>query len=213
MFAAELRPAIRSAPGTLRLALPFLDQVQGLLRRRELPALLAEADPAIRSLARLEPPLARVLELVTPVTECLRRNAYPVLTAKIEDPPHTTGDPLYRELIHSQPGQAGVAQNFDGNGPAIRYHAGFGNRTVSTSLPGLGEPIVGLTSEPILGSRPRFRNQLPPFRPQVPCVSQEPPNLTAETGPAPAQGTASRPALRRELRELSDLLERKEARR
>jgi phospholipid/cholesterol/gamma-HCH transport system substrate-binding protein len=206
-FAAELRPSIRAAPESLRLALPFLDQAQALLRRRELPALLAQADPAIRSLARLEPPLARLLRLVTPVTECLHRNAYPVLTSRIEDPPHTTGDPLYRELVHGLPGLAGVAQNFDGNGQTVRYHAGIGERTVSLTRPG-GDEIVGLTPEPILGSRPMFRDQLPPFRPDVPCTTQDPPNLRAETAPPPAQSRVSRAALRRGLRRSAEAFQR-----
>jgi len=210
VFAAELRPSIRAAPETLRLALPLLDQALALLAPAELPALLAQADPAVRSLARLEGPLAQTLGLVTPVTECLRINGVPTLKTPIEDPPHSTGEPVYRDLLHALPGQAGVAQNFDGNGPAVRYHAGLGDRTVTTSLPG-SEPIFGLTSEPILGSRPRFTNQLPPFRPDVPCISQQPPDLRAETGPAPEQREVSvdKVQLDKGLRRLARLLERR----
>ena len=51
------------------------------------------------------------------------------------------------------------------------------------NVPGLGEPLVGLSSEPLLGSRPRYTATLPPFRPDVQCISQQPPNLAAETGP------------------------------
>ena len=191
VFAAELRPSIREAPETLRLALPLLDQLLALLGPAELPALLAQADPAVRALAKLEGPLADTLELVTPVTECLRVNGVPTLKTPIEDPPHSTGEPAYRDLLHALPGQAGLAQNFDGNGPAVRFHAGVGDRTATTSLPGLSETVYSLIDEPIIGSRPRFTDQLPPFRPDVPCISQDPPNLAAETGPAPPQGTAN----------------------
>jgi virulence factor Mce-like protein len=212
-FAAELRPSIRAAPETLTLALPVLDQALALLSPPELPALLAQADPAVRSLARLEGPLAQTLRLVTPVTECLRLNGVPTLKTPIEDPPHSTGEPVYRDLLHAVPGQAGVAQNFDGNGPSVRYHAGVGDRTVTTSLPGT-EQFIGLTSEPILGSRPRFTNQLPPFRPDVPCTSQEPPNLAAETGPAPEQGRAKIDyrKLNAGLRRFARVLERRDGR-
>jgi virulence factor Mce-like protein len=211
VFAAELRPSIRAAPETLRLALPLLDQALALLGPPELPALLAEADPAVRSLARLEGPLAKTLALVTPVTECLRINGVPTLKTPIDDPPHSTGEPVYRDLLHALPGQAGIAQNFDGNGPAVRFHAGFGDRTVTTSLPGVTETIYALAAEPIIGSRPRFTDQLPPFRPDVPCVSQDPPNLEAETGPAPAQSTANvnSAKLVRGLSRLARLLEKR----
>ena len=47
----------------------------------ELPALLDELDPAVRSLAQLEPDLTELLGDVTPVTECLRLNAVPTLDA------------------------------------------------------------------------------------------------------------------------------------
>jgi ABC-type transporter Mla subunit MlaD len=208
-FAAEARPGIRRLPETLHLALPFLDQAEGILRPRELPALISEADPAIRSLAKLEPPLATTLSLVTPLMDCLHHSAYPTLTAKLNDPPLSTGQPVYRDLIHALPGDASVAQDFDGSGPQVRYHAGFGDRTVATALPGTSSPIVGLTSQPLLGSRPRFTNQVPPFRPRTKCATQQPPNLNAETGPAPAMASANRPALLRELRDLAPRLERK----
>jgi hypothetical protein len=60
-------------------------------------------------------------------------------------------------------------------------------------LPGINEPLVGLTSEPLLGSRPRYTGVRPPFRPDVACETQDPPNLDAETGPAPQQRQVSAP--------------------
>jgi hypothetical protein len=172
-----------------------------------LPRLVAATDPSVRELAPLEPQLARTFELTTPLMECLRRSVVPTLTAQIEDPPHTTGQPLYRELLSLLVAQSSQSQNFDGNGPAIRYHAGFGDRTV-TLQPPRGEPIVGLTSEPILGSRPRYTGELPPLRPDVSCASQEPPDLRAETGPAPPQGRTSAAGVRRGRDLLRELLER-----
>lgn len=192
-FVREARPGIREAPETLRLALPFLDQVAGLLRRDELPALRGQLDPALASLASLEPKLVDVLELVTPVTECLRRNALPTLKTPVEDPPLSSGEPVYRELLYGLVGLASASQNFDGNGPALRYHGGFGKQLVTLGrLPHTGEPLFGLGSEPILGSRPKFTGDPPPFRPDVPCVSQDPPDLAAETGPAPEQRVVAR---------------------
>jgi phospholipid/cholesterol/gamma-HCH transport system substrate-binding protein len=188
-FVRELRPGLQVAPPTLRLALPLLAEADRLIRL--VPPLTAAADPALASLARLQPGLARVLRLVRPVTECLRLNAIPTLQSKIEDPPHSTGQPIYQELVHSLPGQASASQNFDGNGQAIRYNVGFGGNSFSFgSLPGTNEPIVASSSEPILGSRPRVPERQPPFRPDVPCAGQKPPDLHADTGPAPAQTTS-----------------------
>ena len=120
----EARPGLQAAPETLELAIPVLEQARALVAPAELPALLDQLDPAVRSLARLEPDLTELLGDVTPVTECLRVNAVPTLKKQIDDPPHSTGEPVYRELLYAVVGLASASQNFDGNGPAVRYHAG-----------------------------------------------------------------------------------------
>jgi len=188
----EARPGVRAAAPTLALAIPAVAQARRLVAPAELPALLEQLDPALRSLAELEPDLTELLGDVTPVTECLRLNAVPTLKTPIEDPPNSTGEPVYRELLYGTVGLASASQNFDGNGPAVRYHAGGGENVVTTGrVPSIGESLVGLTDEPILGSRPRWTGVRPPFRPDVPCISQEPPDLRAETGPAPQQQRVS----------------------
>ena len=119
------------------------------------------------------------------MTECLRRNA----RADAEEAGQRRrtsrpGAPVYRELLYGLVGLASASQNFDGNGPAVRYHAGFGDTTVSFGeVPGVGKASSALTSEPIIGSRPEAAASTPPFRPDVPCTTQEPPNLAAETDP------------------------------
>jgi phospholipid/cholesterol/gamma-HCH transport system substrate-binding protein len=193
-FVAEARPGLREAPATLRLANPLLAQLQGLLAPGEIPALLRVGDPAIRALARLQPHLRELLALLEPVTECARRNVVPTLTASVDDPPLTDGRPnvpIYRELLNGLVGVSSGSQNFDGNGTVLRYLSGFGDTIVRTSnVQSAGGPLVGATSVPILGSRPRFTNQLPPLRTDRSCVSQAKPDLRAETGPAPDQQQA-----------------------
>jgi ABC-type transporter Mla subunit MlaD len=190
-FSIEARPALRAAPATLRLADPLLVQAGALVAPDELPALLRQLDPTVRTLSVLAPRLQVALGKLRPITECLRRNAIPTLKSSVVDPPHTNGRPIYREIFDAAVGLASGSQNFTGDGPAVRYHAGFGDQVVTTGkAPSAGEPLVGLTSEPILGSRPRFTATRPPFRPDVQCISQQPPNLDAETGPAPQQRTA-----------------------
>jgi virulence factor Mce-like protein len=187
-LAVEARPALREAPATLKLAGPVLAQARALVSPAELPALLDQLDPALDDLAPLEPRLTSLLDEVTPVMNCLRRNALPSLTTPVSDGALTTGDKPYRELLHGLTGLASASQDFDANGPAVRYHAGFGDQLVTFgSAPTTGEPLVGTTSEPILGSRPKPPGQQPPYRPDVPCRTQQPPDLSAQTAPAPTQ--------------------------
>ena len=195
-FVAEARPGIREAPETLRLANPLLTQLQGLLSPSELPRLISAGGPAIRALARLQPDLRDLLALVTPVTDCARRNVVPTLTSVIDDPPLTDGRPrlpVYRELVNGLVGLSSASQNFDGNGPSLRYHAGFGDESFGTgTIPSVGEALVGVTSEPLLGSRPSYTANIPPYRPNVPCRTQDRPDLRAETGPAFSTPTGPR---------------------
>jgi virulence factor Mce-like protein len=186
--AREARPGIRELPETLWLANPLLTEAGRLISAPELPALIRELDPALHELRVLEPQLGELLGKLRPITECVRTNALPTLKKSVVDPPLTTGQPVYRELLDVLVGLASATQNFTGHGQAVRYHAGFGDQLVTTGkAPSLGEPLVGLTSEPLLGSRPRYTGVLPPFRPDVPCGTQAPPDLAAETGPAPRQ--------------------------
>ena len=187
-FVAEARPGIREAPATLRLANPLLAQLQGLLSPPELPRLISGGAPAIRALARLQPDLRTLLASVTPVTECARRNVVPTLKKSVNDPPLTDGKPpipLYLEIMNGMVGLSSASQNFTGHGTALRYHAGFGDESFGTgTIPSVGEALVGITSEPLLGSRPRYTGNIPPYRPDVECRTQDLPDLAAESGPA-----------------------------
>jgi phospholipid/cholesterol/gamma-HCH transport system substrate-binding protein len=187
-FMRDLKPGVVVAPRTLRLATGLSDQLSGVLAKPELPALLTNLKAALVSISTVQPGLRDLLGKLSPVTECLRNNAVPVLKSKLDDGPLSSNEPVYRELLYALVGLASGSQNFTGDGPIVRYHAGFGDTTVTTGkVPGIDEPLVGLTSEPILGSRPKFDNVLPPLRPDVPCVTQKRPDLHAETGPAPEQ--------------------------
>ncbi|MFL5912657.1 MAG: MlaD family protein [Gaiellaceae bacterium] len=187
-FMRELRPGVEVAPATLTQANLLATQLSGVLAKPELPAILNQLDPTLSSLSTLVPQLKGILGGLTPITECLRKNALPTLESPVDDGPLSSGEPVYRELLYAAVGLAGGSQDFSGDGPIVRYHAGFGDQTVSTGkVPGADGPIFGLTSTPILGSRPKFDNHLPPFMPSVPCETQKRPDLHAETGPAPPQ--------------------------
>ena len=203
-FARGVRPLLRRAPRTLDLARPLLRELRGLLRRRELPALVTALRPPLRTLAALAPDLSALLRQVTPVTDCVRDQALPVLTAKLDDGHLSTGQPAWLELLHGMVGLASASQNFDGNGTAVRYMAGFGEQLVSTGqLPGTGE-LRGLTPVPVEGARPARPASKPPFRPDVPCRDQAPVKLDAPALGPPPGGSAPRvdpKLIRRALRE------------
>ena len=185
---ADVRPGVRQLTPTLRIANPVLAQLSGLLGPGEVPALVRTGTPAIRALARLQPHLRSLLAQVDPVVDCVSERVLPVITASVDDPPLTTGRPklpIYQELLNGFTGQGSGSQNFDGNGPQLRYHAGFGDESFGTGhVPSAGEAVVGVTPEPLLGSRPRYTANIPPYRADEECRDQEPVDLRAEIGPA-----------------------------
>jgi phospholipid/cholesterol/gamma-HCH transport system substrate-binding protein len=182
-FAGRVRPLLRRSPQTLDLAAPLLVQLDALLQTRELPALLASARPAVATLRAVEGPLTELLAKVTPVSECVRDHATPVLKSKLDDGTFSTNLPVYKELLDGLVGLASASQNFDGDGPAVRYNGGYGEQLVSTGRLPSGDRLFGTSAAPLLGSRPRPPAMQPPFRPDVPCVSQDVPKLAAPAAP------------------------------
>ena len=183
---ARCGPGLRAAPATLRLALPFLAEAgpRSCRGRAALPA----RRPTRRSprWRRLQPrPRATCSTWSRPVTECLRRNAIPTLKTADRRPaalaPATRST---RSCSTRSPGQASASQNFDGNGTAIRYHAGFGEQTRDARpAAGTTEPLVGLR----VGADPRARgpqlpSRQPPFRPDVPCSTSSRPTCAPRPG-------------------------------
>lgn len=189
-LARDVRPALRTAPPVLDRTLPFLDQLRRLSRPAELRGLAGDLRPALSALRALQPRLVDLLDRVRPVAACVRDNVLPVLEARLEDGDLSSGQPVWQELVRFPVGLAGSAQNFTANGNTIRYHAGGGENLVTTSVASgtdaLGS-LVSLSPDPPLGSRPAYvPGEQPPFRPDVPCSTQRPPDLRAEALRMPA---------------------------
>ena len=182
----------RSVPRPRRcaLALPFLDQTVGLLSPAELPALLARptrpfAAGAARGAAGAD---ARAGHAGPGVPAA---NAIPALTTPIEDPP----------LAPESPSTASFSTPWSASRGRPRTSTETARRSATTSASATapsrpqaecGEEIVWADVESRSSARARATPaQLPPFRPDVPCTSQDPPNLRAQTGPAPEQARPS----------------------
>jgi hypothetical protein len=71
-------------------------------------------------------------------------------------------------------------------------------------------PIYGQTLVPLDGVRPVAPTRRPAFRPDIPCETQEPPDLHAAGGPADQQvrTRADRPPTARERERREDVYER-----
>jgi len=203
-FSRESQPALRAAPRTLDDSHPFLVEARRLLAPSVLPPVVRQLRPATRSLLALEPALGDLFGLVSPVSACVRDHVLPVLNAQLDDGSLSSGQPVWQELLHSMVGLASAAQDFDGNGTAVRYLAAGGDQLVSAGQLPSGTRLFGLAPAPIEGSRPARPPGPPPFVPSAPCERQPPLDLGARAAPAPAaargQALAPAPSLLRRLR-------------
>ena len=185
-FTARLRPSLRIAAPVLRDTARLLGQLRGLSRPSELPRLVRRLVPALTELPRLETRLAGLFALVTPVTDCVRERAQPVLRAAVPDGEHTTGRPVWQNVAHIAVGLASASQSFDGNGFSVRYLVGGGPRSFSAQSG--SDTLFGSTENAIVGARPRWLGTgvSPQFRPDQRCVDQALPDLKSRTDQTPA---------------------------
>ena len=189
--AAALRPALQAAPPALDSALPFLSAARKLVAAPSLPALTHNLAPVATTLVPLAPSVTQLLRLVTPVIECVRDHALPVLTSPVDDGALSTGQPAWQELLRMTIGLASAAQNFDANGYYVRYGLGAGENLQGGSNGTGAGPFLAFGSEP-LGARPAYTpGHTPPFKPQTACATQPVPSLAAGATAAPAAQPAT----------------------
>jgi phospholipid/cholesterol/gamma-HCH transport system substrate-binding protein len=199
-FAREALPGVRSTPATLDAATPFLRQLRGLVSKDELRGLTADLRPAIPDLARLSRRTIPLLKQFRSLASCLNEVAIPWSNMTVpDDATPTLTDPedpssvakVFEELTFGITGISSESRSGDANGPYIKVLAAGGPNTVVFPDPLQGQQ-VGATPLPILGTMPALDSSAKtPFRPDVRCETQEPPNLNSEEGPAPDQSTAA----------------------
>jgi phospholipid/cholesterol/gamma-HCH transport system substrate-binding protein len=202
-FAREALPGVRSTPATLDAATPFISQVRALVSERELRGLVADLRPTIPQLAKLADTSLAFFDQARALSSCFNEVVIPWSEDTVDpvDPNDLYAfEPAGRVFEETAYGLAGIAsesRSGDANGQYIRVLGSGGLNTVQipNALPdangnGLAT-AVGLTQLPILGSMPNINDSVKtPFRPDVACETQEPPNLQAGVGAAPEQGTA-----------------------
>ncbi len=124
----------------------------------------------------------------------MSHNLVPAGNAIVDDAggayPFSTGQPNYREFLYGAVNLAGESQGFDGNGPFVRFQTGGGPQLVSMPQPGASSPETKSMWANNIDERARHppaaaRRRQPPFRMDVPCYTQDVPDLN---GPAGAVG-------------------------
>ena len=106
---------------------------------------------------------------------------------------HGPNGNVFEETAYGLAGISGESRSGDANGQYIRVIGGGGSNTVQLTDRSTGENLAGVTPFPIDGSMPPVDSSAkPPFKPEVPCENQDPPDLRAVPGPAPDQTSTPR---------------------
>ena len=128
---------------------------------------------------------------MTALSRCSTKNLIPSADTTITaDTQFGTGQPNFYELFYGLVNVAGAGQGFDGNGPYLRLQSGGGPVLVHNPNPtGTPSDQVNFTNtiEAPDGIQPVLPGAAPPFRMDVACAKNDPPNVN---GPASAPGPA-----------------------
>jgi phospholipid/cholesterol/gamma-HCH transport system substrate-binding protein len=188
-FSREALPGVKSANQALDYANPWVGQLRQLVSQPELRGLINDLRPTVPDLAALSNDSLPFLEQSRALASCFNNVVIPWSNTPI--PNHDSDPPaakVYQETAYGFSGVAGESRSGDANGQEFRVLGGGGQNTIAPfNTPDLAAPLTGVTPFNFLGSEPAKQSSAKtPFRPDVPCETQDAPDLNSEMGPAPA---------------------------
>ena len=167
-FAVEALPGVRSSPETIDAALPFIRQTRLLVGPEELQGTAAELRKQIPSLVQLNTRLIPFLSEQRELASCTNEVLVPYSESEIPSGEGgNTGQMVREQINRSFVGLSGDSRLNDANSPFFHVQA------VAPQELALGQV------QPVPPSDP---NLPPAHRPDVPCETQEAPNLNAPSG-------------------------------
>jgi ABC-type transport system involved in resistance to organic solvents, periplasmic component len=196
-FSREALPGVRSANQALDYANPWIGQLRQLVSQPELRGLTQDLRPTVPDLAALSHDSLPFLEQSRALASCFNNVVIPWSNTPI--PNHDSDPPaakVYQETAYGFSGVAGESRSGDANGQEFRVLGGGGTNTIAPfTTPDLAAPLTGVTPFNFLGSEPAKQSSAKtPFRPDVPCETQDPPDLHSEIGSAPTTEASGKSA-------------------
>jgi phospholipid/cholesterol/gamma-HCH transport system substrate-binding protein len=187
-LAIESRPGFQELPETINVFEPWLDQTGQLVRNDELGGLARLLKNTAPGLAGTTAASRDLFPIMNRVSRCTTKNLVPTADTVITADAFDTGQPNYQEFLYGLVQINGSFQGFDGNGPYGRVQPAGGDLFVGNTNPGgsagdtqnFGNAVIAPE-----GIQPVLPDGTPPFRMDVACHTNEPPNLN---GPAAAAG-------------------------
>ena len=167
-FASDALPGVRSSGPTLDLAIPFIKQARKLVSPAELRGAARELRRAVPHLVRLNQRNVPLLAQARALSACTNNVLVPFVSDRIPDPdfPENSGQTVNQQIQRGLVGLAGESRQRDANSSLFNTQ---------------GVPPPKLTK--VRPARPANGGVTPPsHRPDVPCETQELPDLNAPGG-------------------------------
>jgi hypothetical protein len=169
-FSREAIPGVRSSVPTLDAAIPWIVQARGLVGQDELKGLSADLRQAVPSLVKLNHRLIPALQQLRALSSCTSSVLVPFFESPIPSiEAGNSGQSVRAQVMRSFVGLSGESRNTDANTPVFHIQ---------------GVSPTNLTAGRIEPASPPNPNMPPEHRPDVPCETQQPPNLAAPGGSA-----------------------------
>jgi phospholipid/cholesterol/gamma-HCH transport system substrate-binding protein len=181
-LARDLRPGVQSSGPAIDASMPLVKQLRGLVSEPELRGLVADLRSSVPALNKLTDATVPLYEQVRLASSCQNEVILPWSQMKVPDTVFPAEGKVYEEATKPLPGLAGESRSGDANGQWFRVLAAGGMNLV-TLKPG----VFAATSAPISGTNPPKPSEPPPLRNDVPCETQQAPNLQSKPGPPPPQ--------------------------
>jgi phospholipid/cholesterol/gamma-HCH transport system substrate-binding protein len=195
-FAVEALPGVRSTPRTIDASIPLLRQLRKLFSKPELRGLTRQTRAQIPRLVALNRELRPLLGEARELSSCANNVLLPWAETRVPSTEaDNTNQEVRRQLNRSFVGLAGESRTNDGNTPWFRI--GAVSPFNLTRADARVEPLP--PDSP--GSSPRHR-------PDVPCETQQPPELAAPSAAGNSFAALNRSETRRNQQGLKRNLER-----
>jgi phospholipid/cholesterol/gamma-HCH transport system substrate-binding protein len=196
-FARDALPGARSSNATLDAQIPFIRQARLLVRPQEAGGLVKDLQKTVPFLVRLNKGTRLTLRQNRLLASCQNNVLLPFSKTPIPDPDFEwhTNEPWFEEAPRAFVGLSGESRIADANSPMFRVHAGGGPLTVATQSGETGEQLFGSTLFGINRVRPVRPEKRPAYRPDIPCETQEPPDMNAPAGEGEQTAATTRSSL------------------
>jgi phospholipid/cholesterol/gamma-HCH transport system substrate-binding protein len=171
-FARVMTPTAIEARPTLDAQLPLVQQLRRFVSAGELRGFSGELRTLVPHLVRLNRGGVRLQRQQGLLSSCQLNVMLPWQEMEVPDEAHPPEGPIFQEGSKFFVGLGGESRSFDANGQYIRSLA----KTANLAYP-VGTDQFFLTDTPIQGIQPPPRFDSPPYRPDVPCETQDTPDL------------------------------------